>query len=348
VGTVGIVVGLYSVTNTPANIFFGRLIDRIGYKVPLIIGLLGDALSMFLYSLCRLPVHLALVRILHGATGAMVGPATMLVSASYSGKGRKGRAMSFYGMALAAATLVGYGLSGFLASRFGFSFVFLFGAGVLIVGVVLSLLLPDNRKKQKVRDTASSGQGLGVVKELIGRNGLKVAYVSIFAQYFTLGGVVTLMPLYVKNLGMEVFYVGMMMASFSVVFIITQFPLGRLSDRSRRFPLVAIGLSVGIISLVVLPSVAAFSLLVLAMALYGVAYGVLFPTVSALVADNTAEEERGLAMGIFHALLTAGVAIGAPVMGWVAEAAGVRLSLLLNPLVMLAALVIMLKPFKRF
>jgi hypothetical protein len=36
------------------------LIDRIGYKIPLIAGLIGDTLSMFLYSLSRLPVHLAL------------------------------------------------------------------------------------------------------------------------------------------------------------------------------------------------------------------------------------------------------------------------------------------------
>ena len=76
VGTIGLVVGLYSLTNTPANILFGRLIDRVGYKLPLIIGLIGDALSMFLYSVCRLPIHLGLVRAVHGISGAVVGPAT--------------------------------------------------------------------------------------------------------------------------------------------------------------------------------------------------------------------------------------------------------------------------------
>ncbi len=59
-GSAGLIIGLYSLTNTPANILFGRLIDRIGYKIPLIAGLIGDALSMFLYSLSRLPFHLAL------------------------------------------------------------------------------------------------------------------------------------------------------------------------------------------------------------------------------------------------------------------------------------------------
>ncbi len=47
VGITGLIIGLYSITNTPANILFGRLIDRVGYKVPLVAGLIGDALSMF-------------------------------------------------------------------------------------------------------------------------------------------------------------------------------------------------------------------------------------------------------------------------------------------------------------
>ncbi|GAJ00731.1 unnamed protein product, partial [marine sediment metagenome] len=85
IGVIGLIIGLYSLTNTPANILFGRLIDKIGYKLPLIFGLIGDALSMFLYSVSRLPIHLALVRVLHGTTGASIGPTTMSVIADYSG-----------------------------------------------------------------------------------------------------------------------------------------------------------------------------------------------------------------------------------------------------------------------
>jgi MFS family permease len=83
VGITGLIVGLYSITNTPANILFGRLIDKIGYKIPLMAGMVGDALSMFLYALCRRPLHLALVRALHGISGGVVAPATMSVFASY-------------------------------------------------------------------------------------------------------------------------------------------------------------------------------------------------------------------------------------------------------------------------
>jgi len=344
VGTIGLIIGVYSLTHTPANIVFGRLIDRIGYKIPLIAGLLGDALSMFLYSMSQLPVHLALVRVLHGITGALIGPATMSVTADYSGDLPKGKAMSFYGMSIAAATLFGYGLSGLVASRLGYKAVFFLGVGLLVVGMVLSLLLPGRKTARRVRPEYG---GFGRTRELITRKGLTIAYSSIFAQYFSFGGVVTLLPLYVKCLGMEAFHVGMLLAIFAVMFILLQFPSGVLSDRTGRLTPTALGLLLGIVSLVALPFLSTFLLLLAAMVLYGTAYGLLFPSVSALVAERTVPEERGLATGIFHALLTAGVAIGAPVMGWVGEVWGVRLGLALSASMAVVALVVVLRNRRR-
>lgn len=341
-GTIGLIIGLYSITNTPANIFFGRLIDRVGYKFPLLAGLIGDALGMFLYSVSRLPVHLALVRMLHGAVGALIGPATMSVTADYGGR-RKGRAMSLYGMALATATLVGFGLGGTLASRFGYRVVFLFGAAMSVIGAILTQLLPGGRRQSGASIQTPAGKGFEIVKGLLKKRGLIVSYCSIFAQYFTFGGVVTLLPLYVKSLGMEAFHVGMLLAIFAIMFIILQFPGGAISDRAGRLLPVVGGLSLGIISLVLLPAVTEFSLMAVATALYGTAYGLLFPSISALVAEHSVAEERGLATGIFHALLTAGIAIGAPLMGWVGGMVGVESGLALSSGVLLLALFVVLR-----
>jgi len=344
---VGLIIGLYSIANTPANILFGRLIDRVGHKVPLVIGLVGDALGMFLYSLCRLPIHLALVRVFHGISGGLVGPATMSVMADYSERAEKGRVMSFYGMSLATATLVGYGLSGIIVSRLGYAAVFLLGAVLLGVGVVLSLLLPGSKQRGGMRAKMSLAEGLKQIMGLLRRKGLVVAYGSIFAQYFTFGGVVTLLPIYAENLGMEAFHVGMLLAIFAIMFMISQFPGGAFSDRVGRLFPVIVGLGLGIVTLTVLPLLTTFPLLAVATASYEIAYGLLFPSISALVADNTVPEERGLATGLFHALLTAGVAIGAPVMGWVGGAVGIELGLVSSSGVMVLALVAALMALKR-
>ncbi|MFC1941119.1 MFS transporter [Chloroflexota bacterium] len=347
VGIIGLIIGLYSITNTPANILSGRLIDRVGYKVPLIAGLVGDALGMFFYSLCRLPIHLALVRAFHGVSGGLVGPSTMSIAAHYSDRVGKGRAMGFYGMSLATATLVGYGLGGVIASRLGYKALFFLGAVLLAIGVVLGLLLPGSEQKGKVTTRASLGEGLKQVKGLLRRKGLTLSYCSIVAQYFAFGGVVTLLPIYVKNLGMEAFHVGMLLATFAIMFIIVQFPSGTLSDKVGRVVPTIAGLSLGIVSLVILPLMVTLPLLAVALALYGVAYGLLFPSISALVADHTLPEERGMATGVFHALLTSGVAIGAPIMGWVGGVVGIELGLALSAGIMVLALMVALTSLKR-
>ncbi len=347
IGAIGLIIGLYSITNTPANILFGRLIDRVGYKLPLTAGLIGDALSMFFYSLCRSPIQLALVRVFHGISGAVVGPATMSIIAGYSERAKKGRAMGFYGMSLGAANLVGFGLSGAIASRLGYNVLFFFGASLLAVGAGLSQLLPGVGKKGVLITETLSGGNFKRIKDLFKRRGLIVAYCSIFAQYFAYGGVDTLLPLHVKGLGMEAFHVGMMLAAFAIMFIIVQFPSGALSDKVGRLIPAIGGLILGIVSLVILPSVATFTLLLAVMALYGIGFGLLFPSISALVTDHSLPEERGMATGIFHALLTAGVAIGAPVMGWVGEGLGVNIGLSMTPVIMVLALVTALTALRR-
>ena len=134
------------------------------------------------------------------------------------------------------------------------------------------------------------------------------------------------------------FQVGMLLAVFSATFVITQFPSGALSDRFGRQPPVIIGLMCIILALAVLPVLSDFLFIALVMGLYGMGYGILFPSISALITDHTNLGERGLAAGLFHALLTGGVAIGAPVMGWVGNQLGTTTGLLITMLPVLLAL----------
>lgn len=317
-GIIGIIIGLYSITNTGANVLFGRLVDRIGYKFPLLAGLLGDAVCMLLYTICRLPVHLAVVRAAHGTSGGMVGPATMSATANLSGR-EKGRAMGIYGMSISAASLVGFGVSAVLVARYGYTGVFFFGALLLFFGMGGSLFLP--RVKKSIPELSSSGISR---MTLFKRKGLTIAYCSIFSQYFTLGGIVTLLPLYIAGLEMEAFHVGMLLAIFSIISLVLQVPSGILSDKVGRVPLVVISLCLCTVSVILIPFMMAFVLLAGTMILYGAAHGMLFPSISALIADNTLPEERGTATGAFHALITIGTAVGAPVTGWLGEVVGVK------------------------
>ncbi len=338
VGMVGIIVGLYSIVNTPANLVAGRLVDRFGAKPLLIIGLALDAVSMFLYSLVALPWHLGLVRSLHGFSGGIVGPASMsAITGASDGRGH-GRTMAAYGMALAAANLTGFGLGGWLTSSVGFDGVFLIGGSLLVVGTIMAFFLPAHARPaasiKTVEKLWRKIAGLLKRKTLIG------PYATVFAQYFSLGGVATLLPLYVRSLGLEPVNTGISMAIFSVMFLLVQIPIGRKKTGSNKSLLTLTGLLVGTAALLLLPFAGEFAFIALCMGLYGIAHGLMFPSISAMVAENTTPEERGLGTGIFHALLTSGVAAGAPVMGWIGGYIGLAWGLAASSGILLAALAV--------
>ncbi|MEJ2740717.1 MAG: MFS transporter, partial [Dehalococcoidia bacterium] len=312
VGVIGILVGIYSITNFLMNIFAGRWVDRSGFKKPLIIGLIGDALAMFLYSLCKVPWHLALTRAFHGSSGGLTGPATMSATGSYARSSGKAKAMSYYGIAIAAATLIGHGAGGALVTQVGYNFLFYFGAGLLCTGVILAFLLPAGSPDTNSDISKPIHAHCKDLLSLFARGDLSVSYLAIFAQFFSFGGVVTLLPLHVTSLGMEAVHVGLLLIIFSVMFIIVQFAAGSLSDKKGRLRPTASGLILIFIALVLIPFTNSFATLAISLAIYGTGYGILFPAISALVLDEATIEEYGKVTGLFHALITAGVAVGAP------------------------------------
>jgi MFS family permease len=340
-GTVGFIVGLYSIVNSPTNLFSGRLIDRIGYRIPLLIGMAGSAVCLFGYSLVRLPLQLGLIRALHGLFGGTKSPSMMSAfSAKADEHGGRGRTMAFYGMSIAFANLVGFGMSGAIVTSMGYPVLFYTGAGILTAGTLLSFLLPKLKTVTEKAPRLSPRQVFSRIGNLLKRKGLVLSYAAVFAQYFTFGGIVTLLPLYVKGLGMEAFHVGMLLTVYTVVFIAFQMPSGILSDRLGRKRLVYAGLVLGAGALVVLPQMKSFLTLALVMAVYGAAFGLLFPSVSALVVDYATPDERGLASGVFHALVTAGVALGAPILGGTGSLLGLKTGLTVTPAILALVLVV--------
>ncbi|MBI2847765.1 MAG: MFS transporter [Chloroflexi bacterium] len=213
--------------------------------------------------------------------------------------------------------------------------------------MILALLLPKTPHRYEAPRHAAFGENVQHIKNLLSRRGLNMSYVAIFAQYFVFGGVATLLPLYVKGYGMTAFHVGMLLMIFTIVFIAIQYPSGLLSDRVGRVKPTIAGLALGAVSLALLPAFSTFLLLAVAMALYGLAYGLFFPSISAAIPEHASQDERGLATGIFYAALTAGVAVGAPVMGGIGEVAGIKPGLLIPPFIMLLALVVVVIGVRR-
>src|SRR5947209_5882157 len=174
----GIIVGLFSLVHAPANLFFGRIADRFGRKLPLQIGLLWDSVSLFLYSVATTPLLLALVRISHGVGSGLVGPSSMAIMADTSPRERKGRAMAIYGMALALAVVIGFGIVGPIVERLGYSVLFYVLSVGLLLGFLFALFV---REPPQAPATVMPWSRL---LRFAGRPAPAAGYASIFCLYF--------------------------------------------------------------------------------------------------------------------------------------------------------------------
>jgi len=314
----GIIVGLFSVVHAPANLFFGRIADRIGRKLPLQVGLLWDSVSLFLYAFAATPLLLALVRISHGVGSGFVGPSTMALMADNSTTERKGRAMAIYGMSLGFAVVIGFGIAGPIVSRLGYATLFYVLSAGLLLGFVFALFV---REPAQAVPKPTPWRRLAAYA----RGPLPAAgYASIFSLYFILGAFVTLVPLHIRDelgysLPAAALVTGLSFTAFAILSLVLHYPAGVLADRYGPVRPAMIGLVVVGASMALIPLVRDLPALLVLMALFGVGHGFVFPAASALVARGADPEQHGVVTGLFYAVLVAGVAVGAPVMAAVAS-----------------------------
>ena len=312
--TIGIIVGLFSAVHAPANLLFGRIADRFGRKLPLQVGLLWDAISLFLYSLATTPLTLALVRVSHGIGSGLAGPSSMALMADTSTPERKGRAMALYGMSLALAVVIGFGIAGPIVARFGYSVLFYVLSAGLLAGFVIAI--PISEPPQ----TAPRAMPWHRLVSYAGRPSPAAGYAAIFSLYFILGAFVALVPLHLQQeLGYGALAVGLSFTAFAILSLLLHYPAGILADRYGPATPATVGLVAVAIAMACIPLIRALPTLLVLMALFGVGHGFVFPSASALISRGADPQQHGLVTGLFYALLVAGVAVGAPIMAAVAS-----------------------------
>jgi len=305
VALVGLIVGAYSAVNLLGNLGAGYWMDRVGRRTPLVAGLaiVGGALA--LYPFTTDPVALLALRVVHGLGAGLTSPASLAYIGDTASPKTRGRAMALYGVAIGLTVLIGPPLAGAIRDRFGYASVFaMLSALMFLVVVPAYTVIGESLAQTTARANANP-------LRLLRNRRLGLAYSSAFCLMFSLGGLIVFLPLTGQELGLTSSRVGMLFASFALAAIIIQvLPFGRMSDRWGRERAMMLGLALIAIGLFLLAAMRQWETLLVAMFVYGVGFGFLFPAMTALIADETAPQTRGTASGIFTAVYSLGVTVG--------------------------------------
>ncbi|WOV83166.1 MFS transporter [Sporosarcina jeotgali] len=314
----GLVVGTYSLANVFGNVISGFVTDKRGPFKILLIGLLTNAVALTLYSTVHAPWLLVGVRFVHGFTNGLIIPAAFTFLANRAEPEKRGKSVAISGAFVGMAAIAGPAYSGIVASIIGNPVkgtptIMLVNGIIMAILALLAFLLLRSVKRVKKSAVKSKEKHVGA---LFRHPGIQRAFAGAFFLMFSQGVLALILPLKVESLGFDTKTTGTLLSTFGIVAILVfLLPINRVFDRVRPMITLAFGISLMGVSMLLLSRADELGSLYGTMALYGVGFAFLFPSINSLLIDSSEAAYRGKAYGYFYAFFSMGVVAGSYTIG---------------------------------
>ena len=326
---IGLIVGIYAPADIIFNFISGYLSDKIGRKRVFLIGMLIDATTMFLYSLCKDPIQLLYVRVLHGCGSGLNMPSLLTISSEVVPRKRVAGGMSILGLIFALSFLIGIKSGGYISHLYGYNILFTSISILLfILAIVGVFALPETYSRRELpKSLGSIVNRFKSELKLLFIPSLLVVYFAVFTRQFARSVMTTLFPLFLaESWNVSIRQVrrlaGDLMSAPMYSYIIFILFAGAIADRKDKRITAFIGLLILSIFLLLIPSFTSEIILYPIMLTRGIGDALLFPSLTGLVALELASERRGKGFGLYSGIETLASALGAPICGLVASVIG--------------------------
>ncbi len=301
----GFVVGMYSLTNTVGNILSGILTDKHGAYIIMVIGLFVTSSSLMLYNFIDDVTGLFIVRFIHGFLGGLIVPAAFTYLANITDEKVQGSQNAMTGSFVGIAAIIGPAYSGIMASRTSVPFVF---STVAAVGFILFFATVIFLRANRARMERVESKGR---QKLVHNRLLWMSFIGAFFLMFSQGALAYLLPLHVVDVGYNSRLSGTLMSMFGIVAVlIFALPTNRIFNIVSPLATYAFGLGMMGLAQFLIGQNSGQAMLYVCLAIYGVGFAFLFPSINLMLVRATTPETRGKAYGYFYAFFSLGVVAG--------------------------------------
>lgn len=340
---VGIAVSAFALARVFANIPAGFLTSWSGARNVLVGGAGLSIAGNLMAGLTDSYEALVAFRFLAGAGSALYITAAVSFVADVSTSENRGRLMTIYQSFFLMGITLGPAAGGLTAHFFGLRAPFFFVAALAAIAGLWTLArIPagvGQSSSRRGRSPVQRAPGPGARAKSPLRS---VAFVSIcmiaLATFFTRGGTLfTLWPLLGEDrFSMDAGMLGLMLTIPAAANLVFQPFAGILTDRFGRRAMVIPAIAIFAGALLVSAASPVVAVFGLAMVMYGVAQAIESPTVNAYVADIATGDQRPVALATMRTFGDVGLVIGAPLLGLIADVAGLSWGLVTNAGIVLA------------
>ena len=312
----GAIVGMYSASNLMGNVGAGVLLDRMNRKWLIAAGMLLTSASLYLYNFTETPGQLLALRAFHGLVAGVLAPGAFAMLGDQTARHHT-RSIGLSGALIAVSAVIGPPVAGVIRDVWGFGAVFSTSGTLMLLAVAVFWArvpaMPADSADPEDADgrRLPSGMWLSLVP----------VFCAVLAMTFGIGSLINHLPIALEDAGAAPRTSGIAFATFSLVAtVLMGSPAhGMVDDISRRLAVSAGLLLLGGSSLILGVSDGTAGPAFGAMVVFGLGFGLLFPSLAATVSEVSLSRRRGIAFGIFYAVYSLGVVFGSGVSGIASE-----------------------------
>ncbi|MBN2501587.1 MAG: MFS transporter [Anaerolineales bacterium] len=319
---IGILISWFGVVNTVLQPLMGSISDRMGKRKPFIlIGLFLMAVGTLAFIFAGRFTDLVLIRALQAVGVAMSIPTSLALMAASTTKETRGSAMGVWGTLRMIGFAIGPMLGGFIEVNWGFNVAFVVGAGLVFLSLILVQFWVDEKGLLEDIEAAQPENGgpkpdvPGFFDRRMWSGDLFGLAAAIFAMAIAFSLMAALENEFNARLGLSTIAFGIAYSSMTISRLFVQFPLGRMSDRIGRKPLIVTGLVLMAPATLALGLAAANWQLVAGRAFQGIAAAAIGPAAMAMTGDISPVGGEGRQMSIMTMSFFVGTALGPLIAG---------------------------------
>jgi MFS family permease len=308
---VGLIAAAYPVAETICGPAVGVLVDRLGRRRWIYLGLVMSTAALYAFTLSTNVAYLVVVHAVQGVAAAMIIVSALTIVTDLSTTTNRGREMGVYDFANLGGYMAGILAAGILTRTSSKVAPFYFASALAGIGAIFAYLKIKEAKGRSKHGVASPIQTLKVL--LTQRRAAAMFPIWLAVTTF-LGMALTFGP----RFGPSPMATSFLFAGAVLVLAITQPFFGYLSDKYGRDKL----MMVGIVSILgffltiieVLRGRLLFSSVLPFLAVFGVGSFAFAPAALASLGDVAPERSRGTTMGAYSVVINLGTIIG-PLLG---------------------------------
>ena len=319
-GLVGAIIGVSGLIRIFLDLPMGVMLDRVGRRVPGLIGTLFFTGAAVIATVASHALHLILFQLFQGLGQMFFMAANTVLIADLVPSEKLGRYISLWQIGINLGDAVGPILAGLLLVSDGYRTVFSLSASITLIPVVLYGMIvwqhygksyPQARVLPRIP-----------IRAVLQNTRILGGCFAAFASFFVLSGIrSTVWPLYSNEvLHLNAVVVGQVLGVTSLINSMLLFPSGLLTDRVSRRGMLTGSFVLFILSLGGFLIWTAPSLLILAAGILGAASAAVGPSRIVAVTEYAPPNGRGTAMGLYRTFQSLALLSGPLISGLVYEA----------------------------